>query len=128
MTFSTFSFQRGKQRRGSDSEFSDDDDVLERQTKYTGFSVSSSVMHRNPQLTLLDDRFDKVKNNDLGTDMHKHAKQPIKCTNININLRSRKNIYEKKTKMNTMNNKDKHLKKEKTSRVFWMTFWTIMKL
>ncbi|KAG2227798.1 hypothetical protein INT45_002036 [Circinella minor] len=55
-------FQRGKQRRGSDSDFSDDDDdVLERQTKYTGFSVSSSVMHRNPQLTLLDDRFDKIE-------------------------------------------------------------------
>ena len=68
MTFSAFSFQRGKQQRGSDSDFSDDDgDVLERQTKYTGFSVSSSVMHRNPQLTLLDDRFDKVRNNDLGT-------------------------------------------------------------
>ncbi|KAI9250195.1 Low temperature viability protein-domain-containing protein [Phascolomyces articulosus] len=53
-------FQRGKQRRGSDSDFSDED-VLERQTKYTGFSVSSSVMHRNPQLTLLDDRFDKIE-------------------------------------------------------------------
>ena len=55
------SFQRGKQRRGSDSDYSDDDDLLERQTKQTGFSVSSSVMHRNKQLTLLDDRFDKVR-------------------------------------------------------------------
>ncbi|KAI8146197.1 Low temperature viability protein-domain-containing protein [Fennellomyces sp. T-0311] len=54
-------FQRGKQRRGSDSDFSDDDDVLERQTRQTGFSVSSSVMHRNKQLTLLDDRFDKIE-------------------------------------------------------------------
>ncbi|KAI9491699.1 Low temperature viability protein-domain-containing protein [Zychaea mexicana] len=54
-------FQRGKQRRGSDSDFSDDDDVLERQTKNTGFSVSSSVMHRNAQLSLLDDRFDKIE-------------------------------------------------------------------
>ncbi|CDH58466.1 low temperature viability protein [Lichtheimia corymbifera JMRC:FSU:9682] len=54
-------FQRGKQRRGSSDYSDDDDDLLERQTKRTGFSVSSSVMHRNAQLTLLDDRFEKIE-------------------------------------------------------------------
>ncbi|KAI9321010.1 Low temperature viability protein-domain-containing protein [Dichotomocladium elegans] len=53
-------FKRGKQRGGSSDE-EDDDDLLERRTKGTSFSVSSSVMHRNAQLTLLDDRFDKIE-------------------------------------------------------------------
>lgn len=53
------SFKRNQQRR-FDSDEEDDDDVFERRTKQSTFSVSSSAMHRNAQLTLLDDRFEKV--------------------------------------------------------------------
>ncbi|KAI8973511.1 Low temperature viability protein-domain-containing protein [Mycotypha africana] len=42
---------------GSDN----DDDNFDRHTKQTGFSVSSSAMHRNRQLRLLDDRFEKIE-------------------------------------------------------------------
>ncbi|KAG1406037.1 hypothetical protein G6F60_003204 [Rhizopus arrhizus] len=41
---------------GSDDEFEED-----RQSRATGFSVSSSAMHRNTQLRLLDDRFEKIE-------------------------------------------------------------------
>lgn len=44
-------------RGGSDDEFDDFDG----QSKGTGFSMSSSAMHRNTQLRLLDDRFDKIE-------------------------------------------------------------------
>lgn len=44
-------------RAGSD----DGSDDFDRQTKQTGFSVSSSAMHRNTQLRLLDDRFEKIE-------------------------------------------------------------------
>lgn len=39
----------------------DGSDDFDRQTKQTGFSVSSSAMHRNTQLRLLDDRFEKIE-------------------------------------------------------------------
>ncbi|KAI8379564.1 Low temperature viability protein-domain-containing protein [Radiomyces spectabilis] len=54
-------FKREQQRGDSDDEDFDDDDFDDRQSKGTGFSVSSSMMHRNTQLRLLDDRFDKIE-------------------------------------------------------------------
>ncbi|KAG0172937.1 hypothetical protein DFQ28_008493 [Apophysomyces sp. BC1034] len=53
-------FQRDQRRAGSDDEY-EDDDRDERQSRSTGFSMSSSAMHRNAQLRLLDDRFDKIE-------------------------------------------------------------------
>lgn len=46
-------------RRAAGSDDGSDD--FDRQTKQTGFSVSSSAMHRNTQLRLLDDRFEKIE-------------------------------------------------------------------
>lgn len=43
--------------KNSDDEFDD----FDQQSKGTGFSVSSSAMHRNSQLRLLDDRFEKIE-------------------------------------------------------------------
>lgn len=55
-----YSFKRQQDRRQADSDDEFEDDLVERRSRMTGFSVSSSAMHRNPQLTLLDARFDKV--------------------------------------------------------------------
>lgn len=44
-------------RGGSDDEF----DEFDAQSRGTGFSMSSSAMHRNTQLRLLDDRFEKIE-------------------------------------------------------------------
>lgn len=38
-----------------------DDDDFDAGTRQTGYSVSSSAMHRNAQLRLLDDRFEKIE-------------------------------------------------------------------
>lgn len=35
---------------------------METKSRFTDYSLSSSVMHRNEGLTLLDDRFEKVNN------------------------------------------------------------------
>lgn len=48
---------QSRKAAGSD----DGSDDFDRQTKNTGFSVSSSAMHRNSQLRLLDDRFEKIE-------------------------------------------------------------------
>ncbi|CAO3591665.1 unnamed protein product [Absidia cylindrospora] len=50
---------------GSDDEFDDDDD---RQSKGTGFSISSSAMHRTAQLRALDDRFERIEEEYLQDD------------------------------------------------------------
>ncbi|CEP09868.1 hypothetical protein [Parasitella parasitica] len=52
-------FKLSQNRRAANSD--DDSDDFDRQTKQTGFSVSSSAMHRNTQLRLLDDRFEKIE-------------------------------------------------------------------
>lgn len=39
----------------------------ETKSRFTEYSLSSSVMRRNEQLTLLDDRFEKVKPRPTGT-------------------------------------------------------------
>ncbi|KAI9486662.1 MAG: Low temperature viability protein-domain-containing protein [Benjaminiella poitrasii] len=44
-------------KAGSD----DGSDNFDQYTKQTGYSVSSSAMHRNTQLRLLDDRFEKIE-------------------------------------------------------------------
>ncbi|KAL1926005.1 hypothetical protein VTP01DRAFT_7098 [Rhizomucor pusillus] len=54
-------FKRQQDRRQADSDDEFEDDLVERRSRMTGFSVSSSAMHRNPQLTLLDARFDKIE-------------------------------------------------------------------
>lgn len=51
----------------SDDEVNDDDDLAsldreETKSRFTEFSMSSSVLPRNDQLTLLDDRFEQVLN------------------------------------------------------------------
>lgn len=52
--------------RSSDDEVDNDDDDLvsldreETKSRFTEFSMSSSVLPRNDQLTLLDDRFEQV--------------------------------------------------------------------
>ncbi|KAI8095765.1 Low temperature viability protein-domain-containing protein [Thamnidium elegans] len=51
-------FKLNQNRGGSDDEF---DDEAETKSKGTSFSVSSSAMHRNSQLRLLDDRFEKIE-------------------------------------------------------------------
>ncbi|KAL0135172.1 Low temperature viability protein-domain-containing protein [Mucor lusitanicus] len=51
-------FKLSQNRRAGSDDGSDD---FDRQTKQTGFSVSSSAMHRNTQLRLLDDRFEKIE-------------------------------------------------------------------
>ncbi|KAL9555533.1 hypothetical protein MBANPS3_002318 [Mucor bainieri] len=51
-------FKLNQNRRAGSDDGSDD---FDRQTKQTGFSVSSSAMHRNTQLRLLDDRFEKIE-------------------------------------------------------------------
>ncbi|KAI8078762.1 Low temperature viability protein-domain-containing protein [Halteromyces radiatus] len=51
-------FKRNQTRAGSDDEF---DDIDDRQSKGTGFSISSSAMHRTTQLRTLDDRFDRIE-------------------------------------------------------------------
>jgi protein LTV1 len=48
---------QNRKAAGSD----DGSEDFDRQTKNTGFSVSSSAMHRNSQLRLLDDRFEKIE-------------------------------------------------------------------
>lgn len=53
-----YRFKLGQNRRAGSDDESDD---FDRQTKQTGFSVSSSAMHRNTQLRLLDDRFEKIE-------------------------------------------------------------------
>lgn len=54
-----FRFKLNQNRRAARSDDGSDD--FDRQTKQTGFSVSSSAMHRNTQLRLLDDRFEKIE-------------------------------------------------------------------
>ncbi|KAI8331525.1 Low temperature viability protein-domain-containing protein [Chlamydoabsidia padenii] len=58
-------FKKNQGRGGSDDEFDHDDD---KQSKGTGFSVSSSAMHRNTQLRMLDDRFDRIEEEYLNDD------------------------------------------------------------
>ncbi|KAK4518256.1 uncharacterized protein ATC70_001608 [Mucor velutinosus] len=55
--FNKFKLSQKRRTAGSD----DGSDDFDRQTKQTGFSVSSSAMHRNTQLRLLDDRFEKIE-------------------------------------------------------------------
>ncbi|KAI8058918.1 Low temperature viability protein-domain-containing protein [Gilbertella persicaria] len=52
-------FKMNQSKRDSDDD--DELDDFDRQTRQTGFSMSSSAMHRNPQLRLLDDRFEKIE-------------------------------------------------------------------
>ncbi|KAF7731743.1 hypothetical protein EC973_008257 [Apophysomyces ossiformis] len=61
-------YQRDQRRAGSDDEFEEEDDEDERQSKFTGFSMSSSAMHRNAQLRLLDDRFEKIEEEYMNDD------------------------------------------------------------
>ena len=42
------------------SDFGSLGDDFETKTRFTNYSMSSSVMHRSEGLTLLDDRFEKV--------------------------------------------------------------------
>ena len=42
------------------SYFSDEDDFEETRSRFTSYSMTSSVIRRNEQLTLLDDKFEKV--------------------------------------------------------------------
>ncbi|KAI8885729.1 Low temperature viability protein [Backusella circina FSU 941] len=51
-------FKLKQNRNDSDDEFDDEDDT---KSKGTSFSMSSSAMHRNTQLRLLDDRFEKIE-------------------------------------------------------------------
>ncbi|CAO3641707.1 unnamed protein product [Cunninghamella blakesleeana] len=61
-------FKRDQKRSGgSDDEFDDDDD-FDIRSKGTGFSVSSSAMHRNAQLRTLDDRFDRIEEEYMNDD------------------------------------------------------------
>ena len=57
-----YSKKSGEGEDYSDYEYSDDEWEDDRRTSYakTSFSMTSSAMFRNQQLTLLDDRFDKV--------------------------------------------------------------------
>ena len=50
---------QARKSANSDDEF--DDDRFDGQSRMTGYSVSSSAMHRNTQLRLLDDRFEKIE-------------------------------------------------------------------
>ncbi|KAI9307818.1 Low temperature viability protein-domain-containing protein [Cunninghamella echinulata] len=59
-------FKRNQKRGGSDDEFDDDD--FDIRSKGTGFSVSSSAMHRNAQLRTLDDRFDRIEEEYMNDD------------------------------------------------------------
>ncbi|KAI7868455.1 hypothetical protein BDF14DRAFT_1793395 [Spinellus fusiger] len=59
-------FQKNKKQEGSDDE--DQEEKADRQTVGTGFSMSSSVMHRNSQLRLLDDRFEKIEEEYMNDD------------------------------------------------------------
>ncbi|ORY96516.1 Low temperature viability protein-domain-containing protein [Syncephalastrum racemosum] len=54
-------FKRDQRRNGSDDEFEEEEERFDRQTVGTGFSVTSSIMHRNKGLSTLDDRFDKIE-------------------------------------------------------------------
>ncbi|CAO3693312.1 unnamed protein product [Rhizopus stolonifer] len=56
--FKKFKINQDRKNAGSDDEF---DDEFDGQSRATGFSVSSSTMHRNTQLRLLDDRFEKIE-------------------------------------------------------------------
>merc|ERR1719228_1933056 len=45
---------------GSDFDDADFDDLEETKSRFTEYSMTSSVIRRNDQLTLLDDRFEKL--------------------------------------------------------------------
>lgn len=49
---------KGKRMEEGDSQFSDQEE--ENGTRFTNYSMSSSVIRRNKQLMLVDDRFEKV--------------------------------------------------------------------
>ncbi|KAI8989284.1 Low temperature viability protein-domain-containing protein [Pilobolus umbonatus] len=51
-------FKLNQQRNQSNRDSDDEDDM---RSRGTGFSMSSSTMHRNSQLRLLDDRFEKIE-------------------------------------------------------------------
>ncbi|KAI8364009.1 Low temperature viability protein-domain-containing protein [Choanephora cucurbitarum] len=54
-------FQKFKLQQSRQNDSDDEDDLHDRYTQQTGFSVSSSAMHRNSQLRLLDDRFERIE-------------------------------------------------------------------
>lgn len=50
----------GDLRSEDDDRFPSDFDDVEKKSRFTEYSMTSSVIRRNDQLTLLDDRFEKV--------------------------------------------------------------------
>ncbi|KAI7901719.1 Low temperature viability protein-domain-containing protein [Cokeromyces recurvatus] len=54
-------FKKFKLSQNRNAGSDDESDKFDRYTKQTGYSVSSSAMHRNTQLRLLDDRFEKIE-------------------------------------------------------------------